>query len=406
MDRADRRPARACRRLRGHAGDGCRARGELDRDGTSSRAAFKGRRRDGPRRTGAPPGQYLTRRLPGPLGRPDAAHAARRVDVHDRRRVDEPRQLDAGTSSGAAERDDHARHPLRHEVVEARHGLGGRLGRHAARRRRARRRVRRRVLRRRLHDEPAARGRHRRQGLGRVRLRRRAARPRARRPGAAARPAPLLLEEREVGARASAPRRGRARLLGVATATTSAAIRGRSSGTGATDAGCVAEVAGPRRRRRRACARCQLDVAGWAGHRAGQHVDVRLTAEDGYQAQRSYSIASAPDDAARAHGRAARRRRGLALPRRRGAARATASSCAGRSAATSSGTPGDGGPLLLVGGGSGVVPLMAMLRHRAAAGSDVPTRLLYSSRTLEDVIYREELDELAAAATASRSCTR
>ena len=56
----------------------------------------------------------------------------------------------------------------------------------------------------------------------------------------------------------------------------------------------------------------------------------------------------------------------------------------------------DGGPLLLVGGGSGVVPLMAMARHRAAAGSDAPTRLLLSSRSWEDVIYRDELDALAA----------
>ena len=80
--------------------------------------------------------------------------------------------------------------------------------------------------------------------------------------------------------------------------------------------------------------------AGWPGHRAGQHVDVRLTAEDGYQAQRCYSIASAPEDAAaRADGRADRRRRGLALPRRRAARRATSSSCAGRSAATSPGRP-------------------------------------------------------------------
>src|SRR5439155_68275 len=55
-----------------------------------------------------------------------------------------------------------------------------------------------------------------------------------------------------------------------------------------------------------------------------------------------------------------------------------------------------GGPLLLVAGGSGVVPLMAMLRHRAAAGAKVPARLLYSSRTLEDVIYRQELEALAS----------
>src|SRR5439155_27047663 len=79
---------------------------------------------------------------------------------------------------------------------------------------RPRRGLRARLLRRRLHDEPAARGPHRRQSLGRVRLRRRAARPGARRAGAAARAAPVLLEEREVGSRARAPRRGRARLLG------------------------------------------------------------------------------------------------------------------------------------------------------------------------------------------------
>ena len=81
-------------------------------------------------------------------------------------------------------------------------------------------------------------------------------------------------------------------------------------------------------------------MPGWPGHRAGQHVDVRLTAEDGYQAQRSYSIASAPeDDAPRAHGRAARRRRGLARTSPTSCSPATSSSCAARSAATSSGRP-------------------------------------------------------------------
>ena len=138
-----------------------------------------------------------------------------------------------------------------------------------------------------------------------------------------------------------------------------------------------------------------LDVPGWPGHRAGQHVDVRLTAEDGYQAERSYSIASAAEGSARPHRRAARGRRGLAVP-------------------VEELRPGDrfelrgpiGGyfvwdgrarrPLHLVAGGSGVVPLTAMLRHRAAAGRDGPATLLYSSRAFADVIYREELDRLAA----------
>jgi ferredoxin-NADP reductase len=140
-----------------------------------------------------------------------------------------------------------------------------------------------------------------------------------------------------------------------------------------------------------------LDVPDWPGHRAGQHVDVRLTAEDGYQAQRSYSIASAPEDD------------GVVLTVERLDDGEVSPYLVDEV------RPGDrfelrgpvggyfvweaplGGPLLLVGGGSGIVPLMAMLRHRRSAGSDAPARLLYSSRSLEDVIYHAELDELAAA---------
>jgi ferredoxin-NADP reductase len=140
-----------------------------------------------------------------------------------------------------------------------------------------------------------------------------------------------------------------------------------------------------------------LDVPGWDGHLAGQHVDLRLTAEDGYQAERSYSIASSPDgqrveltverldDGEVSPYLAAEVREGDQLELR------------GPIGGYFVWRPGLGGPLLLVAGGSGVVPLMAMLRHRAAASSRVPTRLLYSSRTLEDVIYREELERLAAA---------
>jgi ferredoxin-NADP reductase len=137
-----------------------------------------------------------------------------------------------------------------------------------------------------------------------------------------------------------------------------------------------------------------LDVPAWAGHRPGQHLDVRLTAEDGYQAQRSYSIATPPEDDTVAI-TVERLDDGEVSPYlvdelRPGDALELRGPIGGYfvwEAAL-------GGPLLLVAGGSGVVPLMAMIRHRAAAASDAPTRLLYSSRTLEDVIYREELARL------------
>jgi ferredoxin-NADP reductase len=137
-----------------------------------------------------------------------------------------------------------------------------------------------------------------------------------------------------------------------------------------------------------------FDVPDWPGHLAGQHVDVRLTADDGYQAERSYSIASPPED------------RRLALTVERLDDGEVSPYLVGEL------RPGDrlelrgpiGGffvwrgdddrPLFLVGGGSGVVPLMSMLRHRAAIGSKTPARLLFSSRTLGDVIYRGELDGL------------
>jgi ferredoxin-NADP reductase len=139
-----------------------------------------------------------------------------------------------------------------------------------------------------------------------------------------------------------------------------------------------------------------LDVREWPGHQAGQHVDVRLTAEDGYQALRSYSIASAPED---------------------GELRLTVERVDGGEVSpylVDEARPGDqlevrgpigryfvwhaalGGPLLLVAGGSGIVPLAAMLRHRVGSGSDVAARLIYSSRSWDDVIYREELARLGS----------
>jgi ferredoxin-NADP reductase len=139
-----------------------------------------------------------------------------------------------------------------------------------------------------------------------------------------------------------------------------------------------------------------LEIEGWAGHRAGQHVDVRLTAEDGYQAQRSYSIASAPEDAAVVL-TVERLEDGEVSPYLVDELR-----------------PGDGlelrgpiggyfvweaslgGPVLLVAGGSGVAPLHSILRHHRAIESTVPVRLLYSARSLAEVIYLQELMGSAA----------
>ena len=137
-----------------------------------------------------------------------------------------------------------------------------------------------------------------------------------------------------------------------------------------------------------------LDAHGWPGHRAGQHLDVRLTAEDGYQAERSYSIASAPGEQLAIT--VEKLDDGEVSPYlvdevREGDRFEVRGPIGGYFVWDAS----DPAPVLLVGGGSGVVPLMAMIRHRAASDSSAPTRLLYSSRTFEDVIYRAELDELA-----------
>jgi ferredoxin-NADP reductase len=140
-----------------------------------------------------------------------------------------------------------------------------------------------------------------------------------------------------------------------------------------------------------------LTVPDWPGHLAGQHVDVRLTADDGYQAQRSYSISSAPEDEGRVTLSVERLEDGevspyLADELRAGDQLELRGPIGGYFVWDASQT----GPLLLVGGGSGVCPLMAMLRHRAARSSGAPARLLYSARDLGDVIYRSELERLAA----------
>jgi ferredoxin-NADP reductase len=142
-----------------------------------------------------------------------------------------------------------------------------------------------------------------------------------------------------------------------------------------------------------------LNVPGWPGHRAGQHVDVRLVAEDGYQAQRSYSIASPPEDATIAL-TIERLDDGEVSPYLTDTLQVgDGLELRGPIGGYFVWETADGGPLLLVAGGSGIVPLMAMLRHRARTGDRVPARLLYSARTLNDIIYREELARLESSDT-------
>ncbi|MEA2445761.1 MAG: hypothetical protein QOJ12_3053 [Thermoleophilales bacterium] len=139
-----------------------------------------------------------------------------------------------------------------------------------------------------------------------------------------------------------------------------------------------------------------LDVPGWPGHLAGQHVDVRLTAEDGYQAQRSYSIASPPES----------ERLELTIERIDDGEVSTylvddarpgdAFELRGPIGGYFAWHPGLDGALVLIAGGSGLVPLVAMLRQRRAVDAPTDARLLLSARTFDDVLYRDELPELRA----------
>jgi ferredoxin-NADP reductase len=138
-----------------------------------------------------------------------------------------------------------------------------------------------------------------------------------------------------------------------------------------------------------------LALPNWVPHRAGQHYDVRLTAPDGYQAQRSYSIASNPEQKGEIDLTVERLEEGevstylhdVLIVGDQVELRGPIGGYFVWEASM-------GGPLLLVAGGSGIVPLMAMIRHWRAASSSVPIRLLYSSKTIEDIIYRQELEEL------------
>ena len=139
-----------------------------------------------------------------------------------------------------------------------------------------------------------------------------------------------------------------------------------------------------------------LQVTGWQGHLPGQHVDIRLTAEDGYQAQRSYSIASPPEDEFVTL-TVERVENGEVSPYlvedlRSGDQFELRGPIGGYFVWTIA----IGGPLCLIAAGSGIAPLMAMLRHRDRQNSRVPAVMLYSSRNMEDVIYRKELDAMAS----------
>ncbi len=139
----------------------------------------------------------------------------------------------------------------------------------------------------------------------------------------------------------------------------------------------------------------RLKANGWPGHLPGQHVDIRLTAEDGYQAQRSYSIASVPERGVLeltvediTEGEVSPYLAEVLIPGDQLEFR-------GPIGGHFTWTADDGGPLLLIAGGSGIVPLMSMVRYREATGSAVPATLLASSRSWIEIIYREELDRLA-----------
>jgi ferredoxin-NADP reductase len=148
-----------------------------------------------------------------------------------------------------------------------------------------------------------------------------------------------------------------------------------------------------------------LSAPGWAGHRAGQHVDVRLTAEDGYQAERAYSIASAPGEPLALT--VERLEEGEVSPYLTQEARpGDQFEVRGPIGGYFVWDTTDGGPLLLVAGGSGVVPLRSILRYRSAVGSTVPARLLSSSRSWEDVIYRAEFDAEPAGVSVTYALTR
>jgi len=175
------------------------------------------------------------------------------------------------------------------------------------------------------------------------------------------------------------------------------AVRGRLTWQTATVSSVVDETAKVRT--------LSLEVPDWAGHWAGQHLDVRLTADDGYRAERSYSIATAPGEPVGIT--VERLDDGEVSPHLTEDVRpGDQIEIRGPIGGYFVWDPVDGGPLLLLAGGSGVVPLRAILRHRVREESPVPVRLLYSSRTWADVIYRTELEQRTQGVAVTYTLTR
>jgi len=175
------------------------------------------------------------------------------------------------------------------------------------------------------------------------------------------------------------------------------AVRGRLTWQTATVSSVLDETAKVRT--------LSLEVPDWAGHRAGQHLDVRLTSEDGYRAERSYSIASAPGEPVAIT--VERLDNGEVSPYLTEDVRpGDQFEIRGPIGGYFVWDPVDGGPLLLLAGGSGIVPLRAILRHRTREESPVPVRLLYSSRGWADVIYRGELDQRTPGVAVIHTLTR
>jgi ferredoxin-NADP reductase len=176
------------------------------------------------------------------------------------------------------------------------------------------------------------------------------------------------------------------------------AVRGRLTWQLATVAAVRDETASART--------IELLAPDWAGHRAGQHLDVRLTADDGYTAERSYSIASAPGEPPAitvqrlANGEVSPY---LTTELRAGDEVEVRGPIGGYFVWDAD---GPASPLLLAAGGSGIVPLRSILRHRALSGAAVPARLLYSARSLPDVIYRSEIDRYADDVSVTYALTR
>ena len=352
--------------------------------------------------------------LPGPVGRADAAHAARSLVVLHRGPRPRAGDVDVGRVPRPPGPRLDGRHQLRHEVDEARHALARRQRRHAARGRRAGSRPP-------PSRSPTSDGGYTTNlPLADV-LNGQAfvaweydGKPLAPEHGG---PARLVVPARYFWKSAKWVRGLRLQTAtspasGSRSATTTAATSGSKSATAATEASRPPTHGQPDRlaardgrrasaTRRRRSGRSRSALPGWAGHRAGQHVDLRLTAEDGYSVERSYSIASEPerDGRDRHHGRADRGRRGVAVPPRRRRRRRPARG------------PRPDRRLLRLGGAArwrrAAVPRRGRVRRRAADGDApasgagrrraIPTRLLFSSRALDEIIYREELDRLAAA---------